>query len=144
MTILSDLPPIKKKKYKKNKKIFQNNFNCFGRFILKITLITNKMQEEEPQLNIEISDEVAEGVYSNLVSIAHSNSEFVLDFIRVMPNMPKGKVKSRIIITPDHAKRLLSALADNINKYETTFGTIEAGNNDFSIPMNFGGSMGEA
>jgi len=71
-----------------------------------------------------LGEEVAEGVYSNLAMIAHSNSEFVIDFIRLMPGVPKAKVKSRIIVTPDHAKRLLSALKDNIEKYEAAFGKI--------------------
>ncbi len=77
------------------------------------------------QLNIELSEEVAEGVYSNLAIISHSPSEFVLDFIRIMPNVPKAKVKSRIILTPQHAKRLLNALHDNIKKYEAQFGLID-------------------
>jgi hypothetical protein len=64
-------------------------------------------QINENQLNIELSEEIAEGIYSNLAIITHSNSEFVLDFIRIMPGTPKSKVKSRIILTPDHAKRLL-------------------------------------
>ncbi|MDP3472801.1 MAG: DUF3467 domain-containing protein, partial [Algoriphagus sp.] len=72
----------------------------------------------DQQINVELSEEVAEGVYSNLAMIAHSNSEFVIDFIRLMPGVPKAKVKSRIIVTPDHAKRLLAALKDNIEKYE--------------------------
>jgi hypothetical protein len=94
------------------------------------------------QLNIELSEEVAEGVYSNLAIIAHSNSEFVVDFVRTVPNVPKAKVKSRIILTPQHAKRLLGALADNVKKYEAQYGTIEMptkGGNDPSSfpPMNF-------
>ena len=76
----------------------------------------------DQQINVELSEEVAEGVYSNLAMIAHSNSEFVIDFIRLMPGVPKAKVKSRIIVTPDHAKRLLAALKDNIEKYEAAFG----------------------
>ena len=71
----------------------------------------------DQQINVELSEEIAEGVYSNLAMIAHSNSEFVIDFIRLMPGVPKAKVKSRIIVTPDHAKRLLSALKENIEKY---------------------------
>lgn len=71
-------------------------------------------QQNENQLNIELSEEIAEGIFSNLAIITHSNTEFVLDFIRVMPGIPKAKVKSRIILTPEHAKRLLSALEDNI------------------------------
>ena len=69
------------------------------------------------EINIELSEKVSEGVYSNLAIISHSHSEFVLDFIRLMPNIPKAKVKSRIILTPQHAKRLLQALADNVSKF---------------------------
>ena len=74
--------------------------------------------KNQAQLNIELNDEIAQGTYSNLAVISHSSSEFVLDFIRVVPGMPKAQVKSRIILTPDHAKRLLSALEDNIEKFE--------------------------
>lgn len=102
------------------------------------------MEEEENQINIELSEEMAEGVYANLVMIAHSNSEFVLDFIRLMPGVPKAKVKSRVILTPEHAQRLLLALQDNINKYETNFGEIRQSNDPVPFPMNFGGPMGEA
>ncbi|QDH77749.1 DUF3467 domain-containing protein [Echinicola soli] len=106
----------------------------------------NKEEEKEKnqQINVELSDEVAEGIYANLAMIAHSNSEFVLDFIRLMPGVPKARVKSRIIMTPDHAKRLLSALKDNVEKYEKAFGKIEAGNDVPEFPMNFGGTLGEA
>lgn len=76
-------------------------------------------------LNIELSEEIAEGVYSNLAIIAHSNGEFILDFVRIVPNSPKAKVKSRVIITPQHAKRLLRALADNVQKFEKQFGPIK-------------------
>lgn len=96
------------------------------------------------QINIELSEEVAEGVYANLAMIAHSNSEFVIDFIRLMPGVPKAKVKSRIIITPEHAKRLLMALNDNVQKYEATFGPIKRTEEAPKFPMNFGGTMGEA
>ena len=75
-------------------------------------------EQNENQLNIELSEEIAEGIYSNLAIITHSNSEFVLDFIRVMPGVPKAKVRSRIILTPEHAKRLLTALEDNLEKFE--------------------------
>ncbi len=78
-----------------------------------------------PQLNIELSEEVAEGTYSNLVMLAHSSEEFILDFIRVMPGVPKARVKSRVIVTPQHAKRLLRALADNIERFERSHGEIE-------------------
>ncbi len=96
------------------------------------------------QINIELSEEVAEGIYANLAMIAHSNSEFVIDFIRLMPGVPKAKVKSRIVITPEHAKRLLKALSDNINKYEQTFGNIKQSEDAPKFPINFGGTVGEA
>ncbi|MFC3811682.1 DUF3467 domain-containing protein [Lacihabitans lacunae] len=102
------------------------------------------MEEEENQINIELSEEMAEGVYANLAMIAHSNSEFVLDFIRLMPGVPKAKVKSRVILTPEHAQRLLLALQDNIKKYELNFGEIRQSNDPVPFPMNFGGPMGEA
>ncbi|MDX1420471.1 MAG: DUF3467 domain-containing protein [Rubricoccaceae bacterium] len=79
---------------------------------------------QQSQLSIELSEEIAEGVYSNLVMIAHSPEEFILDFIRVMPGVPKARVKSRIIVSPPHAKRLLAALQDNIGRYEAQYGAI--------------------
>jgi len=101
-------------------------------------------EQNEHQLNIELSEEIAEGIYSNLAIITHSNSEFVLDFIRVMPGIPKAKVKSRIILTPEHAKRLLTALDENIEKFETTNGRIKIQAEGATFPMNFGGTMGQA
>ena len=100
--------------------------------------------KEQGQINIELSEEVAEGQYVNLAMIAHSNSEFVIDFIKMMPGVPKAKVKSRIVITPEHAKRLLLALEDNIDKYEASFGTIKQTDEAPKFPMNFGGTIGEA
>jgi len=95
------------------------------------------------QLSVELSEEIAEGIYCNLAMIAHSNGEFVLDFIRMMPGVPKAKVKSRIVVTPEHAIRLLNALQDNISRYEDTFGIIKR--EDISqIPFNFGGQIGQA
>lgn len=92
----------------------------------------------EQQINVEISDDIAAGVYSNLAIINHSPSEFVVDFLQIMPGMPKAKVKSRIILTPQHAKRLLMALGDNISKYETAFGKINEMEPGGPIPMSFG------
>lgn len=103
-----------------------------------------KKMDEENQINIELSEEIAEGVYANLAMIAHSNSEFVVDFIRLMPGVPKAKVKSRIILTPEHAQRLLFALQDNISKYEESFGEIRQSSEPVPFPMNFGGPIGEA
>jgi hypothetical protein len=104
----------------------------------------NKPPQAQNQINIELSEEIAEGIYSNLAMIAHSNSEFVIDFIRLMPGVPKAKVKSRIVITPEHAKRFLLALKDNIEKYENSFGTIKRTEDMPKFPMNFGGTVGEA
>ena len=101
-------------------------------------------QKQGNQINIELSEEIAEGVYTNLAMIAHSNSEFVIDFIRLMPGVPKAKVKSRVVITPEHAKRLLNALKDNIVKYEETFGPIKKTDEAPRVPINFGGTIGEA
>ena len=98
------------------------------------------------QVSLELTEEVAEGTYSNLAIIAHSSSEFGIDFARIVPNMPKAKVKSRVILTPEHAKRLLLALQDNVSRYEMKYGAINKPDRDeFSpnIPMNFGNS-GEA
>ena len=88
------------------------------------------------QLNIELPEEIAEGVYANLALINHSQSEFVVDFIRMMPNIPKAKVKSRIVITPQHAKKLLFALRENIKKYEAMHGEI-ANPMPNNFPLNF-------
>lgn len=97
---------------------------------------------KQGQINIELDESIAEGTYSNLAIINHSVSEFVVDFINIMPGVPKNKVKSRIILTPQHAKRLLKALADNVNKFENAHGEIK----DYEqppIPLNFG-PTGEA
>ncbi len=104
----------------------------------------NQSPKKNNQINIELSEETAEGIYANLVMIAHSSSEFVVDFIRLMPGVPKAKVKTRIILTPEHSKRLLIALQDNVNKYETTFGEIKQVEETPKFPMNFGGTVGEA
>ncbi len=100
-------------------------------------------QQLPNQINIEISEEVAEGSYANLAIITHSHAEFVIDFVNVMPGTPKSKVKSRIIFTPMHAKRFLKALEDNINRYETANGTIQD-LEQVEIPYNFGGPTAQA
>lgn len=99
--------------------------------------MAEEKKKKQNQLNIELPEEVAEGVYSNLAIISHSHSEFVIDFIRLLPNVPKAKVKSRVVITPEHAKRFLKALADNVDKFEAQHGPIkeQAAQNPF--PMNF-------
>lgn len=105
------------------------------------------MQQDEQlqgqQLNIELTEDVSDGVYSNLAIITHSFAEFVIDFVNVMPNVPKAKVKSRIVMTPQHAKRLMRALVDNVKRFEAQHGTI----NDqeaTSLPFNFGTPTAQA
>ena len=101
-------------------------------------------QEQGNQINIELSEEMAEGIYANLAMIAHSNTEFVIDFIRLMPGVPKAKVKSRIVMTPEHAVRFLQALKDNVERYQDSFGDIKDISDMPKIPFNFGGTMGQA
>jgi hypothetical protein len=94
------------------------------------------------EIQIELSDEVAQGIYSNLAIISHSSSEFVVDFVRIVPGVPKAKVKSRIILTPEHAKRLLMALKDNIDKFEQQNGSIRIQNDPGFLPPI--GGVGQA
>jgi ribonuclease BN (tRNA processing enzyme) len=104
------------------------------------------MSDNQPpngQLNIEISEEVAEGQYANLVIITHSHAEFVLDFVNVMPGTPKSKVKSRIILTPQHAKRFMKALTENVIRFEAANGKIQD-LEEVQLPMNFGGPSAQA
>jgi hypothetical protein len=103
--------------------------------------MTNTNENNERELSIELDQEMADGVYANLVVINHSSSEFVLDFVNVMPGMPKAHVRSRVVLAPEHAKRLLAALADNIEKYENANGNI-SDNNSYTIPLF--GVTGEA
>ncbi|WP_416438646.1 DUF3467 domain-containing protein [Phnomibacter sp. MR] len=102
------------------------------------------MNNENPnQLNIEITEEIAEGQYANLAIITHSHAEFVIDFVNVMPGTPKSKVKSRIIMTPQHAKRFMKALAENISRFEDANGDIQD-LEQIEVPMNFGGPAAQA
>lgn len=104
------------------------------------------MEDKKQQLNIELSEEIAQGIYSNLAIITHSNSEFIVDFIRLMPGIPKASVKSRIILTPEHAKKLLFAMQDNIAKYEAINGKIKIteGPGGAAMPLNFGPNTAQA
>ncbi|MBO9561297.1 MAG: DUF3467 domain-containing protein [Niastella sp.] len=99
--------------------------------------------QQQNQLNIEISEEIAEGVYANLAIITHSHAEFVIDFVNVMPGTPKSKVKSRIILTPQHAKRFMKALTENVTRFETLNGKIQD-LEEVQLPMNFGGPTAQA
>lgn len=87
-----------------------------------------KNNENQNQIQIELTDEIAQGTYANLAIVSHSSSEFVLDFIRIVPGVPKAKVKSRVILTPEHAKRLMLVLKDNIDQYESFNGSIKIEN----------------
>ena len=101
--------------------------------------------KNQGQISIELNEEVAQGTYSNLAVITHSASEFVVDFIRIMPGIPKAQVKSRIILTPEHAKRLVTALQDNISKYEAVHGTIKDVKGSVpAVPLTFGGPTAQA
>ncbi len=104
--------------------------------------MTDKNRPEK-KINIELGEDVSEGIYSNLAIITHSHTEFVLDFVRLMPGVPKARVKSRIIMTPQHAKRLMKALKDNIAKFESNHGPIKDIEQP-SLPMNLGGPTAQA
>ena len=99
--------------------------------------MSQSSKDQKGQINIELDASVAEGTYSNLAIINHSVSEFVVDFVKIMPGIPKNKVKSRIISTPQHAKRFSKALIDNVKRFEQAHGEIK----DYEhppIPLNFG------
>ncbi|MCY4171772.1 MAG: DUF3467 domain-containing protein [Bacteroidetes bacterium] len=102
------------------------------------------VESSDSKLNIELNEKIAQGEYSNLVMIGHSREEFILDFIRVMPGVPAARVKSRIIVTPSHAKRFLRALAENIERFEEANGDIQDSDTP-DLPVQFGGGhIGEA
>ena len=105
----------------------------------------DEKKQRKGQINIDLKEDVAQGVYSNLAVITHSSAEFVLDFVRVMPGVPKAEVKSRIILTPEHAKCFFNALKDNLEKFEKMHGPIkDSDGGGPSMPMNFGGPTAQA
>ena len=115
----------------------------------KNEIILRKMTDpkDQNQFSIELNEEVAQGIYSNLAVINHSAAEFIIDFIRIVPGMPKphARVMSRIILTPEHTKRLVAALRDNIEKYESVFGTIKEVKDPGPVmPLTFGGPPAQA
>lgn len=127
---------------------FDCNYNNKETLLNKVLLYICKndnMEEQKlnPQLNIEITEEMSEGEYANLAIITHSHAEFVIDFISVMPNAPKSRVKSRIIFTPMHAKRFMKAMVENIQRFEASHGVIQD-LEQIEIPMNFGGPTAQA
>ena len=111
----------------------------------KTHLMADQLIPEQPQqqLNIELSEEMADGEYANLAIITHSFAEFVIDFVNVMPNVPKAKVKSRIVMTPQHAKRLMKALIDNVKRFEAQYGNIKD-QETTAMPFNFGAPTAQA
>ena len=96
------------------------------------------------KINIDLSEDIAEGIYSNLAIITHSHAEFIIDFVKMMPGAPKAKVKSRIILTPEHAKRLTKALNDNIRKFESLHGPIKETKDSGMPPFSLGGPTAQA
>jgi len=106
----------------------------------------DKKNKNQNQINIELKEDIAQGKYANLAVITHSSSEFVVDFVGVMPGVPKAQVVSRIIMTPEHAKRLMLALGDNIKKFESIHGAIKniESMGGPVLPLNFGGPTAEA
>ena len=106
--------------------------------------MNEEQKKQGNQINIELTEEVADGIYSNLAIISHSQSEFIADFVRILPGVNKAKVKSRIILTPQHAKRLFKALGDNLEKFESMHGEIEDNDVLPGMPMNFGGNTAQA
>jgi hypothetical protein len=113
-----------------------------GAFFIKTTIM------EEPKnankINIDLPEDIAEGIYSNLAIITHSHAEFVIDFVKLMPGAPKAKVKSRIILTPEHAKRLYKALQDNVKKFEAIHGPIKESKDGGLPPFSLGGPTAQA
>jgi hypothetical protein len=122
--------------------LFATNFFSSFYFTFEKKVMPDQPQTPN-QLNIEISEEVSEGSYANLAIITHSHAEFVIDFVNVMPGTPKSKVKSRIILTPTHAKRFMKAMIDNVKKFESVNGTIQD-IEAVELPLNFGGPTAQA
>ena len=94
----------------------------------------NKEQQNQQQINIELGEKEAEGIYSNLAIISHSPAEFIIDFTRILPGIPKGRVLSRIIMTPQHAKLLMHALVENVSRFENEYGEIVLDRQDKIFP----------
>ena len=100
--------------------------------------------KNQNKINIDLTEEVADGIYSNLAIITHSHAEFIVDFVKMMPGIPKAKVKSRIILTPEHAKRLTKALSENIRKFEAMHGPIKESKDGGLPPFSFGAPTAQA
>ena len=104
----------------------------------------NENENKQPSLQLELPQDVAQGEYANFAIIAHSSSDFIVDFARVLPGVPKAQVKSRVILAPEHAKRLLMALQENVLRYEREFGPIKIPNQEPRTVAPFSVEKGEA
>jgi hypothetical protein len=124
----------------------RNNYLCasISKNIKNDSMDNQQPEQPQQQINIELSEEMADGTYANLAIITHSFAEFVIDFANVMPGVPKAKVKSRVVMTPQHAKRLMRALIDNIKRYEAQNGVIKDQEQPNGLPFTFGGPAAEA
>jgi hypothetical protein len=118
-------------------------FATFAAYFQTSIYMQQQDPQQEQQINIELTEEMADGIYANLAIVTHSFAEFVIDFVNVMPNVPKAKVKSRIVMTPQHAKRMMRALIDNVKRFETANGVIKD-QETVAMPFTFGGTTGEA
>jgi hypothetical protein len=112
--------------------------------LINIYIDMNENGNKQGQLQIELPQDVAQGEYANFAIITHSSSDFIVDFARVLPGVPKAQVKSRVILAPEHAKRLLGALQENIMRYEHEFGPIKIPNKESRTIAPFGVGQGEA
>ena len=106
--------------------------------------MNDNQNKQQNQLQIELPADVAQGQYANLAIISHSSSDFILDFVRVLPGLPKAQVKSRVVLAPEHAKRLVAALQENIVRYEREFGPIRIPNQEPRTIATFPVGKGEA
>ncbi len=104
----------------------------------------NEKGNQQGQLQVELPQEISQGEYANFAIITHSSSDFVIDFARVLPGVAKAQVKSRVILAPEHAKRLLGALQENIMRYEREFGPIKIPNQNQRTIAPFPVGKGEA
>ena len=104
----------------------------------------NENENKQQGLQLELPQDVAQGEYANFAIITHSSSDFIIDFARVLPGVPKAQVKSRVILAPEHAKRLLGALQENILRYEREFGPIKIPNKQERTIAPFDATKGEA
>lgn len=118
--------------------LYLANIRIYSGFFVNLRGQNREIMAEQKEMNIEVKADVASGCYSNLAIITHSTSEFIIDFASNLPGLQRPTVQSRIIMTPEHAKRLLMALQDNINKYESNVGQINVGGPKLTFPMGGG------